>query len=106
MPWTRSACSRQRTIASRESSSTPSRSNRTASGTSVRQLAAERLAGRLELLEVGGLDHAHQVDHPLAERVERVGADDRVQRHAGLPRARADLAHQLALQRLLVELAL
>ena len=36
----------------------------------------------------------------------RVGADDRVQRHAGLPRAGADLADELALQRLLVELAL
>ena len=35
-----------------------------------------------------------------------VGADDRVQRHARLARARADLADELALQRLLVELAL
>ena len=31
-------------------------------------------------------------------------ADDRVQRHAGLARAGADLADELALQRLLVEL--
>ena len=42
----------------------------------------------------------------LPNAVERVGADDRVQRHAGLARARADLADELALQRLLVELAL
>ena len=42
----------------------------------------------------------------LPKRVERVAADDRVQRHAGLARAGADLAHELALQRLLVELAL
>ena len=35
-----------------------------------------------------------------------VGADDRVQRDARLARARADLADELALQRLLVELAL
>ena len=42
----------------------------------------------------------------LPNGVERVGADDRVQRHAGLARAGADLAHELALERLLVELAL
>ena len=42
----------------------------------------------------------------LPKRVERVGADDRVQRHARLARARADLADQLALERLLVEPAL
>ena len=47
-----------------------------------------------------------EVDHALAERVQGVGADDRVERDAGLARAGADLADELALQRLLVELAL
>ena len=42
----------------------------------------------------------------LPNAVEPVGPDDRVQRHAGLARPRSDLAHELALERLLVELAL
>src|SRR5215210_2894035 len=70
------------------------------------QLPAERLARRLELLERGRLERALEVDDALAERVERVRADDGVQRDAGLPGAGADLAHELALERLLVELAL
>src|SRR3954462_10966755 len=93
-------------IAARESSSTPSRSKRTASGTAVRQFAPERLAGGLQLGEVGRLDHPHEVDHALAERVVPIAADDRVQRHAGLARACADLADDQALERLLVDLAI
>ena len=75
-------------------------------GLAAGERLAEALAGRLHLLEVRRLLDHLEVDHPLAERVERVGADDRVQRDAGLSRARADLADELALQRLLVELAL
>ncbi len=67
---------------------------------------AEALAGRFHLLEVRRLLDHLEVDDPLAEPVQRVGADDRVQRHPGLACSRADLAHELALQRLVVELAL
>src|SRR5215218_7153740 len=70
------------------------------------EAAAEPLAGRLDLGEGRRLLHELEVDDALAERVEPVGADDRVERHARLARARADLADELALQRLLVELAL
>ena len=67
---------------------------------------AEALAGRLQLIQGRRLLDHLEVDHALAERVQRVGADDRVQRNAALARAGADLADELALQRLLVELAL
>ena len=68
--------------------------------------APRRSPACLQLLDVRRLLDHLEVDHALAEAVERVGADDRVQRDAGLARAGADLAHELALQRLLVELAL
>ena len=64
------------------------------------------LARGLELGDVRRLLHDLEVDDPLAEAVQPVRADDRVQRHAGLARAGADLADELALERLLVELAL
>ena len=67
---------------------------------------AERFGGGLELLQRRRLAHDLQVDDALAEGVELVAPDERMQRHAGLPRARADLADQLALERLLVEPAL
>src|SRR5699024_9952811 len=67
---------------------------------------AKLLGGVFELLQRGRLADELQVDDALAEGVELVAPDERVQRHAGLPRARADLADELALERLLVELAL
>src|SRR3954454_20055247 len=73
------------------------------SGTPLGQLAAEGLAGRLQLGDGGRHERALEVDDALPERVERVGADDRVQRHPGLAGAGADLADELALERLLVE---
>src|SRR3954452_6120404 len=75
-------------------------------GPSFAQRRAERLTGRLELLQRGRLLDELEVDDALAERVERVAPHDRVQRHAGLAGARADLADELALQGLLVQLAL
>ena len=68
--------------------------------------APRRSPACFQLLEVRRLLDHLEVDHALAEAVEPVGADDRVQRHARLAGAGADLAHELALQRLLVELAL
>ena len=69
--------------------------------TSASEAAAAAIASRSV-----GLEHALQVEHPRAERVELARADDREARHAGLPRAGRDLAGDLALQRLLVDPAL
>src|SRR6478735_9664320 len=67
---------------------------------------AEALARGFELVEVRRLLDHLEVDDALAEAVERVRADDRVARHARLAGAGADLADELALQALVVELAL
>ena len=50
-----------------------------------------------------GFAHRLEIEDAAVEEVERVGADDRVRRHAGLPGAGRDLGGRLALQRRAVE---
>ena len=65
--------------------------------------APQRLARRLELGRRRRLVDLHQVGDAGGEAVDRVLADDGVQRHAALAAAGADLADDLPLQRLGVD---
>src|SRR5215470_1727638 len=56
-----------------------------------------------DLVEVGRLDHALEVEHPRVEGAQLAAPDDREARDARLPRAGRDLAGDLALQGLLVD---
>src|SRR3954452_11245541 len=83
-----------------------SRAGARASRLARRQRQPEPLAGRLEPLRRRRLLHDLEVDDALAEGVERVAADDRVQRDAALPGPRADLHDHAAAEGALVERAL
>ncbi len=67
------------------------------------QNGGQFLPRALEFLERGRLEHHLQIEDPLFEPVQLVGADDRVARHARLPGPRRHFGERLARETLAVK---